>query len=100
MWANKYQLMHYSKVYIKNVYKPLHMFRRAGRHLQGVVHWCKVHLDVHMLIWCVQCLHDRISSTFNVILTYGRLSGPYTNERPPEDGDLLVETYVGDYIQF
>jgi hypothetical protein len=35
-----------------------------------------------------------------MILTFGRLSGPYTNERAPEDDDLLVETYVGPYISF
>jgi hypothetical protein len=49
---------------------------------------------------CVQWLQDPVSSTFNVILTYGRISGPYTNERPPEDDDLLVETHVGAYISF
>jgi hypothetical protein len=41
-----------------------------------------------------------VSSTFNVILTYERLSGRYTNERPPEDEELLVETYVGVYVSF
>jgi hypothetical protein len=49
---------------------------------------------------CVQYLQDPASSTFNVILTYGRLSWPYTNERLPEDEDLLVETYVGACISF
>jgi hypothetical protein len=46
------------------------MFRQAGNHLHGVIHWCKVHLG---------------------------LSGPYTNELHPEDDYLLVETYVRAY---
>jgi hypothetical protein len=49
---------------------------------------------------CVQWLQDQVSLTFNVVLTYGCLSGPYTNDQPPEDDDLLVETYAGAYISF
>jgi hypothetical protein len=49
---------------------------------------------------CVQWLQDLVSSTFNMILEYERLSGPYTNERSPEDDDLLVETYIGVHISF
>jgi hypothetical protein len=49
---------------------------------------------------CVQWLQDPVSSTLNVILTCGLLSGPYTIERPHEGDDLLVETYVGAYISF
>jgi hypothetical protein len=41
-----------------------------------------------------------VSLTFNVILIYGLLSIPYTNEEAPEFDDLLVETYVGAYISF
>jgi hypothetical protein len=37
---------------------------------------------------------------FNVILTYGCLSGPYTNEQPTEDDNVLVKTYVWAYIGF
>jgi hypothetical protein len=48
---------------------------------------------------CVHWLQDPVSSTFTAILTYGRLSGAYTNERPPED-DLFVETFVGAYVSF
>jgi hypothetical protein len=54
----------------------------------------------HPKDWCVQWLQDPVSSTLNAILTYGRLRGPYTNVRPPEDDHLLVETYVGAYISF
>jgi hypothetical protein len=70
------------------------MFRRANRHLQGIVHCCKIHLGIHM--W----LQGPVSLTFNVILTYGRPSVSYTNDRPPEDDDFFVETYVVAYISF
>jgi hypothetical protein len=95
------------------------MLRRAGRHLKGVVYHFKdfciqclqnpasltfnvilTYFNNHSKDSCVQCLQDPVSSTFNVILTYGHLSGPYTNERRPEDDDLLVETHVGSYISF
>jgi hypothetical protein len=48
----------------------------------------------------VQWSQDPVSSTFNAILTHGRLSVPYTNERHAEDDDLLVQTYVGAHISF
>jgi hypothetical protein len=48
----------------------------------------------------VQWLQDPVSPTLNVILTYERLSGPYTNERPLEDDNLLGETYVAAYMNF
>jgi hypothetical protein len=57
-----------------------------------------IYFNNHSKDSCVQWLQDPVSSTFNASLTYGRLSGPYTNEQSPVDDDLLVEKYVGTYM--
>jgi hypothetical protein len=70
-----------------------------------VLWWCEVcvcqSLPVHhSRDLCAQWLQEPVSVTFSVISAYGCISGPYTNEQPPEDNDLLIGTYAGACISF